>query len=148
MTDNNSQTTGESEPLETDGGALTDAQTHQDIDYLDREVNLLRPSTPFMRDHLRLIWSSFVLWVIAVFGPVTMTAITPGMMSTQMPVLGFPLHYFLVALGAPTGSLILAVVYTHYRDKLDQKYGIEPEGMEAKPSEAAETTAADGGVEQ
>ena len=29
-----------------------------------------------------------------------------------MPVVEFPLHYFLVALGATTGSLIPAAIYT------------------------------------
>ncbi|MDS0221892.1 DUF4212 domain-containing protein [Haloarcula sp. S1AR25-5A] len=131
--------------IQPDGG--TEA-AHEDIDYLDREVNLLRPSTPFMRDHLKIIWSSFVLWALVVFGPVTMTAIAPEMMTVQTPLFGFPLHYFLVSLGAPTGALILAVVYTRYRDRLDQKYGIEPDSVENAAPEGSEATAADGGVEQ
>ncbi|EMA19403.1 MULTISPECIES: DUF4212 domain-containing protein [Haloarcula] len=135
----------EESTIQPDGG--TEA-AHEDIDYLDREVNLLRPSTPFMRDHLKIIWSSFVLWALVVFGPVTMTAIAPEMMTVGTPIFGFPLHYFLVSLGAPTGALILAVVYTRYRDRLDQKYGIDPDSVESAATEAGEATAADGGVEQ
>ena len=100
-----------------------------------------------MRDHLKIIWSSFVLWALVVFGPVTLTALAPEMMTVQTPLFGFPLHYFLVSFGAPTGALILAVVYTRYRDQLDQKYGIE-DAVESTASEAGEATAADGGVEQ
>jgi len=135
----------EESTIQPDGGT---EPAHEDIDYLDREVNLLRPSTPFMRDHLKIIWSSFVLWALVVFGPVTMTAIAPEMMTVGTPVFGFPLHYFLVSLGAPTGALILAVVYTRYRDRLDQKYGIDPDAVESTAPEAGEATAADGGVEQ
>ena len=134
----------EESTIQPDGGT---AAAHDDIDYLDREVNLLRPSTPFMRDHLKIIWSSFVLWALVVFGPVTLTALAPEMMTVQTPLFGFPLHYFLVSFGAPTGALILAVVYTRYRDQLDQKYGIE-DAVESTASEAGEATAADGGVEQ
>ncbi|EMA22380.1 DUF4212 domain-containing protein [Haloarcula argentinensis] len=124
------------------------AAAHDDIDYLDREVNLLRPSTPFMRDHLKIIWSSFVLWALVVFGPVTLTALAPEMMTVQTPLFGFPLHYFLVSFGAPTGALILAVVYTRYRDRLDQKYGIDSDSVENTAPEAGEPAATDGGVEQ
>jgi putative solute:sodium symporter small subunit len=135
----------EESTIQPDGGT---EPAHEEINYLDREVNLLRPSTPFMRDHLKIIWSSFVLWALVVFGPVTLTALAPEMMTVQMPMLGFPLHYFLVSLGAPTGALILAIVYTRYRDGLDQKYGIDPDSVESTAPETGEATAADGGVEQ
>ncbi|MGB9933300.1 DUF4212 domain-containing protein [Haloarcula amylolytica] len=135
----------EESTIQPDGGT---EPAHEEINYLDREVNLLRPSTPFMRDHLKIIWSSFVLWALVVFGPVTLTALAPEVMTVQMPVLGFPLHYFLVSLGAPTGALILAIVYTRYRDGLDQKYGIDPDSVESTAPETGEATAADGGVEQ
>ncbi|WP_058992774.1 DUF4212 domain-containing protein [Haloarcula sp. CBA1127] len=133
----------EESTIQPDG---TTAAAHDDIDYLDREVNLLRPSTPFMRDHLKIIWSSFVLWALVVFGPVTLTALAPEMMTVQTPLFGFPLHYFLVSFGAPTGALILAVVYTRYRDRLDQKYGID--SVESTAPETGEAAATDGGVEQ
>ncbi|AUG46393.1 sodium:solute symporter [Haloarcula taiwanensis] len=131
--------------IQPDGGT---EPAHEDIDYLDREVNLLRPSTPFMRDHLKIIWSSFVLWALVVFGPVTLTALAPEMMTVQTPLFGFPLHYFLVSFGAPTGALILATVYTRYRDRLDQKYGIDPDAVESTAPETGEAAATDGGVEQ
>ena len=134
----------EGRPAEADGGTMTAAERHREIDYLEREVNFLRPSTPFMRDHLRVIWTSFAAWALIVFGPVTLTAIVPGVMTTEIPVLGFPLHYFLVAIGAPGGAWLLSVWYARKRDALDQKYGISHEGEE--PSDAdADAVVADGG---
>jgi len=110
----------------TDGGVATGAaQKHRQTDYLSEEVNLLKPSTAYMRDHLRIVWAGFIAWAVIVFGPVTMTMLAPGTMTTTMPVFGFPWHYFLVAFGAPTGALILAAVYARQRDKLDDKYGID-----------------------
>ena len=55
----------------------------------------------------------------------------PGAMTTTMPVVGFPLHYFLVAIGAPGGALLLAFWYARKRDELDEKYGIEHGGGDA-----------------
>ena len=149
MRENNSH---EPDAVETDGGTATQAaQAHQSTNYLDQEVNILNPSTAFMRDHLRLVWSGFVVWALIVFGPVTMTAVAPGVMtSTIVPVIGFPLHYFLVSLGAPTGALILAAVYARQRDKLDEKYGIDHDtgGPEPSDSEAGDAAATDGGVDE
>ncbi|ELZ44829.1 hypothetical protein C463_07732 [Halorubrum californiense DSM 19288] len=111
----------------TDGGVASAgaAQTHHNTDYLGAEVNILNPSTPYMRDHLRIVWSGFAIWVLAVWGPVTLTRLAPEGMTSQMPILQFPLHYFLVAFGAPTSALILAFWYSRKRDALDEKYGIE-----------------------
>ncbi|MFC7076738.1 DUF4212 domain-containing protein [Haloarcula halophila] len=147
MTDNDTH-----DSVETDGGTATQpAQAHRNTNYLDEEVNILKPSTAFMRDHLRVVWTSFVVWALIVFGPVTLTAIAPGPMSQTMPVLGFPLHYFLVAFCAPTGALILAAIYARKRDSLDEKYGIDHSTPDTGgdtgggPDDAAAT---DGGVEQ
>jgi putative solute:sodium symporter small subunit len=147
MTDNDSHSSTadatDEAPLEPDGGAVAGTtQTDQDVDYLDSEVNLLDPSTPFMRDHLRIIWTGFVAWAVIVFGPVTLTAIAPDAMTTQLPVLGFPLHYFLVATGAPGGALVLSYWYARKRDALDKKYGVVHETTESAPEGAAAT---DGG---
>lgn len=132
--------------VEPDGGhASGSAAAHRDTEYLTQEVNLLRPSTPFMKDHLRVIWTGFVAWALVVFGPVTLTAIAPGMMTTQLPVIGFPLHYFLVAIGAPGGSLLLSVWYARKRDQLDRKYGIDHAA--ARDADAAEDVAAANGGE-
>ncbi|MFC3476307.1 DUF4212 domain-containing protein [Halobacterium litoreum] len=126
MTDNDTHDTTDESTAETDGGTVTGTgQSHGETDYLDSEVNLLRPSTPFMRDHLRVIWTGFAIWAVVVFGPVTLTAVAPDVMTTTMPVIGFPLHYFLVGIGAPAGALILAFWYARKRDALDEKYGIE-----------------------
>ncbi|KDS91377.1 sodium:solute symporter [Halorubrum saccharovorum] len=123
MTDNSSRDSGDAA---TDGGvAANAAQTHSDTDYLGAEVNLLSPSTPYMRDHLRIVWTGFAIWVVAVWGPVTLTRFATGAMTQPMPILGFPLHYFLVAFGAPTSALILSFWYSRKRDALDEKYGIE-----------------------
>ncbi|WP_331232495.1 DUF4212 domain-containing protein [Natronorarus salvus] len=144
--------TAETDPDEevaTDGG-LSDVQRERQIDYLDVEINLLKPATPFMRDHNRAILTGFVAWAIIVFGPITATRIAPDLMTQSMPVLGFPLHYFLIAIGAPTGALLLSVWYARKRDKIDEKYGIEqmaapePEGADAAEGAAA----TDGGVDE
>ena len=134
--------------VETDGGAVSQAaQDHQQTDYLGSEVNLLSPSTPFMRDHLKLVWGTFIVWVLIVWGPVTATYFARGAMQTTMPVLEFPLHYFLVALGAPTGSLVLAAFYARRRDRLDEKYGIDPASVESEEASGGEAAATDGGVD-
>ncbi|SFR48798.1 DUF4212 domain-containing protein [Halorubrum sodomense] len=135
MTNDNSRS---SDDAAADGGRATDdvatdggvasagaAQTHKDTDYLGAEVNILNPSTPYMRDHLRIVWTGFAIWVLAVWGPVTLTRLAPEAMTQTMPILQFPLHYFLVAFGAPTSALILAFWYSRKRDALDEKYGIE-----------------------
>ncbi|GAA0535173.1 sodium/substrate symporter small subunit [Halorubrum ejinorense] len=132
----------------TDGGVATGAaQTHNDTDYLGAEVNILNPSTPYMRDHLRIVWTGFAIWVLAVWGPVTLTRLAPGPMTSQMPILGFPLHYFLVAFGAPTSALILAFWYSRKRDALDEKYGIDHASV-VESSSGAAAAAADGGTEE
>ncbi|MFW6317404.1 MAG: DUF4212 domain-containing protein [Halorubrum sp.] len=110
----------------TDGGVASGAaQTHRQTDYLGSEVNILSPSTAYMREHLRIVWTGFAIWAVIVFGPVTATAVAPGAMTTAMPIIGFPLHYFLIAIGAPGGALTLAAWYARRRDELDDKYGIE-----------------------
>ena len=133
-------------PRRADGGTIAQAaESHRNVDYLEREVNLLHPSTPFMRDHLRVIWTGFIAWALIVFGPVTLTAVVPGVMTSPIPVLGFPLHYFLVAIGAPGGALLLSVWYARKRDALDQKYGIR-HGDEDAGGAGEDTVAADGGT--
>jgi putative solute:sodium symporter small subunit len=133
----------------TDGGVASAgaAQTHRETDYLGAEVNILNPSTPYMRDHLRIVWTGFAVWVLAVWGPVTLTNFAPGVMTQTMPILQFPLHYFLVAFGAPTSALILAFWYSRKRDALDEKYGIK-HGDAAEAPSGAEAAAADGGVDE
>ena len=134
----------------TDGGTTQAAQRHQNTDYLDEEVNLLKPSTSYMRDHLKIVWAGFIAWALIVFGPVTLTAVAPGLMtSTTVPLVGFPLHYFLVGFGAPTGALILAAIYARQRDRLDDKYGIDHATAgpgESETSESGDAAATDGGA--
>lgn len=120
------------------------AEREEEVDYLEQEINILDPSTPFMRDHLRILWGTFALWILFTFGPITATAIIPGFM-TGTTVLGFQLHYFLTALIAPLAALVLSIGYSRRRDQLDAKYGIsEAEGSE----EPAGTPTADGGTEE
>jgi putative solute:sodium symporter small subunit len=137
----------------TDGGQSTEsggepAPDGGDVDYLESEVSLFSPSTPFMRDHLRIMRRGFVLWVVVVFAPPVLTFLVPDAMSTTMPVIGFPLHYFLMAFGGPTGVLLLSFWYTRRRDALDERYGIgeHSTGSEGAP-EASGGAAADGGGE-
>lgn len=135
--------------IETDGG-LSDIERERQIDYLDVEINLLKPASPFMRDHLRIIWTGFIIWTLTTFGPITATRIAPDLMTTPMPVIGFPLHYFLIAIGAPSAALLLSVWYARKRDQIDEQYGIEQmraEEMERRTETGTEdATAADGGV--
>ncbi|THE62963.1 DUF4212 domain-containing protein [Salinadaptatus halalkaliphilus] len=137
------------EDVRTDGG-LSDVEREKQIDYMDVEINLLKPATPFMRDHQRVILIGFAIWVVTTFGPITATRLAPDAMTSTMPVLGFPLHYFLIAIVGPSAALILSVWYARKRDQIDDKYGIEqqvyePETTETVPDDAA---AADGGVSE
>ncbi len=143
MRDNNKRST----EIETDGG-MSDVKREEAIDYMDVEINLLKPATPFMRDHQRIVLIGFAIWVVTTFGPITATRIAPGVMTTQMPLLGFPLHYFLIAIVAPSSALLLSIWYAKKRDQIDQKYGIEQQVYEPEPAEpvADDTAAADGGV--
>ncbi len=124
----------------TDGGIAESGEG-----YLDAEVNLLSPSTGFMRDHLKLVWTSFLVWILVTWGPVTATFLAPETM-TSLSIIGFPAHYFLVGFLAPTGSLILAAIYAHRRDKLDERYGIDTGATSEAPSGSDEAAATDGGV--
>jgi putative solute:sodium symporter small subunit len=145
---NESQLSDEPTPTRTDGG-LSDVERERRTDYLDVEINLLNPATPFMRDHLRIIWTGFIIWSITTFGPITLTRIAPDLMTQPIPGIGFPLHYFLIAIVGPSAALILSVWYARKRDQLDEKYGIEQTVARQEQSEETATeepTAADGGV--
>ncbi|WP_276273003.1 DUF4212 domain-containing protein [Haloarcula litorea] len=155
MTDDDTHDETATASVETDGGTVTDAaQQHRNTDYLQQEVNLLSPSTAFMRDHLRVVWTGFIAWALIVFGPVTLTAIAPETMTSITVPPGFPLHYFSVAFAGPTGALVLAFWYARKRDALDEKYGIDPSSVETSSqggsgdTDAGDAAATDGGVEQ
>ncbi|GGC66940.1 DUF4212 domain-containing protein [Haloferax sulfurifontis] len=121
------------------------ASDHEEIDYLSREVNLLKPSTPFMRDHLKVIWTGFVAWALLTFGPPVLTYFAPATMTAELPVIGFPAHYFLVAVLSPTSSLVLAFVYSRKRDQLDKRYGIDHAASTSRSTGESEAAVADGG---
>lgn len=133
--ENSSEQPVETGRIETDGGS-------SDVDYLDEKIHMFKPATPFMRDHLKVIWGLFAVWVVFTFGPVTATAIAPEVMTTTY-VLGFQLHYFLTALGSPIGALLLSALYAWRRDVLDAKYGVDHEP--APGGESGQAVAADGG---
>ena len=118
-----------------------------EVDYLESKVSIMNPSTPFMQDHMRLIRRGLAVWFVMVFAPPILTFLVPGGMSTQMPVLGFPLHYFLMAVVGPTGTLLLSLWYTRKRDALDRKYGIGEHAAEKSGSAGGPggEAAADGG---
>ncbi|WP_306057571.1 DUF4212 domain-containing protein [Natronococcus wangiae] len=151
MPDNNThKSTDESNELQADGG-VSEVEREKQIDYLDVEINLLKPATPFMRDHNRVILTGFAIWVLSTFGPITATRLAPGVMTTPMPVLGFPLHYFLIAIGGPGGALLLSVWYVRKRDQIDEKYDIEQytaADLERTDISDQEPTATDGGVDR
>ncbi|NKE35903.1 DUF4212 domain-containing protein [Natronococcus sp. JC468] len=149
MPEKTNHDTDDSRDIATDGG-LSDVEREQQIDYMDVEINLLKPATPFMRDHLRIIWTGFAIWVLTTFAPITATRLAPDLMTSQMPLIGFPLHYFLLAIVGPGAALVLSVWYARKRDQIDDKYGIEqgvvePETTDSVPDDAAAT---DGGVEE
>ncbi|WP_122090182.1 DUF4212 domain-containing protein [Halalkalicoccus subterraneus] len=135
--------------IRTDGG-MSDVEREQQIDYMDVEINLLKPATPFMRDHLRVIWIGFGIWALTTFAPITMTRLAPDVMTTPIPMIGFPLHYFLLAIVGPGSALVLSVWYARKRDQIDEKYGIEQATVEPETTDTVpdDTTATDGGVEE
>ncbi len=151
MDDSDADTTGgtvtestDEQPTVTDGGTAT---AEPGTEYLDVKINLLNPGTGFMRDHLKLVWVSFLAWIVATWGPVTATFLAPETM-TSLSIIGFPAHYFLVGFMAPTSSLILAAIYAHRRDKLDERYGIDTGATSETPSGSDEAAATDGGVSE
>ena len=131
----------ESEAL-TDGGSA--AAIHENTDYLEQEINLFKPSTPFMRDNLRVIFLLFGTWVLFVFGPVTASVFAEDFMTNTTVLGGYPLNFFLTAIVSPLAALVLAAVYAWYRDRLDTKYGIAQK-TDADESSAEAGQAAEGG---
>ncbi|EMA42576.1 DUF4212 domain-containing protein [Halobiforma nitratireducens] len=135
MADNNSHDSDRDsdDAARTDGGVATEA-------YLEEEINIFKPATPFMRDHLRVIWLSFVAWAIVVFGPTTALLFAPEFMTGTTILGGYPLHFFLTAIVTPLGALLLSVAYAMQRDRLDTKYGISHDaGTEAETDTDAES---------
>lgn len=140
MTDNTKHDpdSNDDSAVETDGGVRTKT-------YLDKEINIFKPATPFMRDHLRVIWLSFIAWIFVVFGPTTATLLAPDLMTGTTVLGGFPLHFLLTAIVTPLGALLLSVAYAMQRDRLDAKYDISHEDEEV--TESGSTVAVDGGKE-
>jgi uncharacterized membrane protein len=64
---------------------------------------------------------------------------------TSVTVLGFPLHYLLTAIGAPTGALLLSFVYARKRDQLDEEYGVDHSTGATSADAEGEPAATDGG---
>ena len=137
-------TDGSTPAAEADGGTAAVA-AGEEIDYLEREVNLFRPSTPFMRDNLKMIFTLFGVWVVFVFGPVTASLFAEEFMTETTVLGGFPLNFFLTAIVAPLAALVLAAIYAWYRDRLDRKYGITHGSGEDAGETGAEGATADGG---
>ncbi len=131
-----SDTSDDSNTTRADGG------TAHTANYLNTRINIFKPQTPFMRDHLKLIWGTFIVWAVIVFGPVTVAAIAPQAAGT-LRIAGTPALFMVTAIGSPLGALLLSVFYAWQRDKLDEKYGIDHEQSETTGEEAA--AAADGG---
>lgn len=134
MTEDNSY------PISDGGTAEVSVTEEERVDYLDQEINILRPSTPFMRDKVRMIWILFVIWAAFVFGPVTISMFAEEFMIQTQLLGGYPLLYLLTATATPAAALVLSAVYAWYRDTLDEKYDIRRE-VESE----TEAVAADGG---
>ena len=94
-------------------------------DYLEGEINLFRPATPFMRANLRMIFFLFGLWLVFVFGPVTASYFFPDFMTDTRILGGYPLNFFLTAMVAPGAALVLAGIYASYRDRLDKRFNAD-----------------------
>ncbi|TYL37718.1 DUF4212 domain-containing protein [Natronococcus pandeyae] len=135
MTENTNQDSDGA--VETDGGVKTET-------YLDKEINIFKPATPFMRDHLKVIWISFVAWIVVVFGPTTAILFAPDLMTGTTVLGGFPLHFFLTAIFTPLAALLLSVAYAMQRDRLDTRYDISHE-VETEAEGDSGTVATDGG---
>jgi len=131
---------GDNEP-QTDGGTATGREGAQTVDYLDEEINLFKPATPFMRDNLKAIFGLFGLWLLFVFGPPVASYVAPEFMFETRVLGGYPLNFFLSAIVTPAAGLVLCAVYAWYRDRLDEKYDITHEAE----AESGAATAADGG---
>lgn len=104
------------------GNSGSGSPREEQFDYLDREVNILKPATPFMRANLRMIFSLFAVWLVFVFGPVTASYFVPELVTEIQILGGYPLHFFLTAMVAPAAALVLAAIYAWYRDRLDTVY--------------------------
>lgn len=117
------------------------AEREADVNYLQQEISIVNPSTPFMRDNLKVMWGTFIVWVLLVFGPVTVAALAPRAADAAR-IAGTPALFMMTAIGTPLGALLLAVAYAYQRDRLDEKYGIQHEQSDATGEEAA---VADGG---
>ncbi|AFZ71780.1 DUF4212 domain-containing protein [Natronobacterium gregoryi] len=112
---------------ETDGGTATVSESGQSVEYLEKEINLFKPATPFMRDNLKMIFGLFAVWLVVVFGPAVASYFATDFMFETRVLDGYPLSFFLTAIVAPAGALVLSAVYAWYRDRLDEKYGITHE---------------------
>ena len=102
-------------------------ESGQTVDYLDEEINLFSPATPFMRDKVRMITALFAIWILVVFGPTVASYFAPEFMYETRVLGGYPLNFFLAAIVAPAGALVLSAIYAWYRDRLDEKYGVSHE---------------------
>ena len=115
--------------MSTEDQPGTDEEASQPIeaplDYLEREINLFRPATPFMRANLKMIFTLCAVWALFVFGPVTASFFAPEFMTETRILGGFPLNFFLTAMVAPAAALVLAGIYAVYRDHLDTVYNAD-----------------------
>ena len=133
---------GDDVDVQPDGGVATGREP---ADYLDERINLFRPATPFMRDHLKLIWGTFAAWLVVVFGPVTVAAIAPEAADAHR-VAGTPTLFMVTAIGTPLGALLLSVFYAWSRDRLVKKYDVEHGRAATDGTDEGAATAADGGT--
>ena len=106
--------------------------TAEEKEYLESEVNLLSPQTPFMRDFLKLSMPLVIIFVVTILGGpalVFLAAENPDGTGplTEATILWFPAHWFIMAWVVPVIPFILAIVFAIQQDKLWQKYGASGE---------------------
>lgn len=102
------------------------ASNDMEKEYLEKEVNLLNPQTPFLKDFLKLsvpLLIIFVVTVIAAPAIIFLAAENPDGTGplTEATILWFPAHWFIAAF-TPVIPFILCIVFAIKQDKLWDKY--------------------------
>ncbi|MCK8823789.1 DUF4212 domain-containing protein [Fuchsiella alkaliacetigena] len=104
-------------------------ENKEEVDYLSKEVNLISPGTDFMRESLFIIWTTFIIWVVVVFGGPILLWLTAETATGAGPLwrarfLGFPFAWWMTAQGSPLTALVLSGVFAYRMDSFHSEYGI------------------------
>ncbi len=80
----------------------------------------------YSREKNKYIVIFLSIWLVVSFGVVLFAE----SLQFQVPVLGFPFHYFMGAQGSILTFIILLFINAKVSDRIDQKYGIDEEANE------------------